>query len=206
MSIDTVTEGDSDSEQIQMVDFTKFTHFSDNPYDEKQITVQKPQISMKPNGLWFAPSNDWIEWCKEAGFFPRTYHYQYAIESIDSSRILQILTIKDVEKCIEKYHIITPWGSKYLNWHRICQDFTGIFISYSLLYAKTFNAKYEPFDGLICSLDVDSLVIWDHSIYSLKLLKHCPTGIYGANPDPVADEIATAELAETDAMLEKLFI
>jgi hypothetical protein len=206
MSIDTAIEGESDSDQNRMIDFTKFTHFADTPYDEKLKFVQPPQIGMKPNGLWFAPFNDWIEWCKETGFFPRTYHYQYGIESIDSSRILQILTIKDVENCIEKYRILSPWGTKYLNWHQICKDFTGIFISYSQLYGKTFNLKYEPFDGLICSLDVDSLVIWDPSIFRLKLLKHCETGIYGADPDPVADAITAAKVAETDEMLEKLFI
>jgi hypothetical protein len=188
------------------VDFTKFTHFADTPYDEKLKFVQPPQISMKPNGLWLAPGNDWIEWCKEAGFFPRTYHYQYGVESIDPARILQILTIKDIENCIKKYSILSPWGTKYLNWRQICQDFAGIFISYSQLYEKTFNVKYEPFDTLIHSLDVDSLVIWDNSILRLNLLKHRETGIYGASDDPEADAITAAEAKETDEMLEKLFI
>jgi hypothetical protein len=181
------SDADADIEREMEVFLKKFTYFAGDPYDQN-LKILQSQNSVKPQGLWFVPCKNWslwfapfnwIEWCKEDWFFNQKHRYQYGIESIDSLRILQILTIKDVEDCIEKYLILTSWGTKQLNWHQICQDFAGVFISYSHLSGKTYNLKYQPFDILISTLDVDSLVVWDHSILRLNLLKYCETGIQG---------------------------
>jgi hypothetical protein len=157
-----------------MTDFDDFTHYREKEFDDSE-TFSQSNTNNKPNGIWLAKGNEWFNWNRSNLF--KIYTHKYGVESIDKDKIVRIETLKDIEDFLKKYIITNIFDRKCINWSKVAEDYAGIYINYKALYTSSFNFKYEPFDMLIQSLDVDSLVVWDLNILSLKLLNYQSTGI-----------------------------
>jgi hypothetical protein len=169
-----------------MTNFDDFTHYSETDFDTSKIFSQS-NTNNKPNGIWLAKGNEWFNWARSNLF--KIYSHKYGVESIDKDKILRIETLKDIEDFLKKYTITNIFNQKCINWSKVAEAYSGIYINYKALYTLSLNFKYEPFDMLIQSLDVDSLVVWDLNVLSLKLLNYQSTGILKSDSsDESSDE------------------
>lgn len=163
------------------MDFTEFNHFSikpvlsietvnlDNDENTNEILFN---FGLKPPGLYFAPNDDWIDWCYNAGFSTGNYTYKQRISKIikpekilivprDRESVLKFLkkwtiTPNDVEESIGVF-------ISRINWKDIMQEYGGIFLP----SIKDMEYLTIPGGLIFSALDVDTLVIFEEGIVEL---------------------------------------
>jgi hypothetical protein len=157
-------------------DFNQFTHCSDKPDLIPVNNEQKPSmtwINYKPEGLWFACGNDWIDWCEREGFNTNTYKHKYSIKEIDSSSILIIDSDNDLTEFKKNYVFIDkPFSpGNQIKWAEIAKIYSGIYFGYRNLKKSLYAVEFinDIVMSLIYSLDVDSLIIWNPEKCGLKI-------------------------------------
>jgi len=120
----------------------------------------KQEVGMKPQGLWYACGNDWMNWV--CGEMPEWIgRYVYTLE-IDESKILKIETKEQFEAFSDKYSIkseLTGWGSSDSpDWSKVAEGSASSDLrAYSGI--EICPAQYGP--TWYGSWDVASGCIWD---------------------------------------------
>lgn len=97
---------------------SKFYFLSPTPFRGFKPATQSP-LAMKPNGLWFACGNAWVEFLTDNDYEYDKYKYLYEV-TIDraNAKILSIKSLKALERFMAKYQYVH--GDKtYINWFRL---------------------------------------------------------------------------------------
>lgn len=151
-----------------------FIHYSD-VLIKKLIKKEQTKSGNKPDGIWFAPDDEWIEWCKNANYAPNLYKYKYRIKSMNPEKIWFIKNADEFMIFFNRYSVEFPGISpqwSYLNWNKISLNYSGIYFDYRNIYAQLLeNKKLEDIPLFLMTLDVNSLVIWEPEEVELELLE-----------------------------------
>lgn len=129
-----------------------------------QIINQEDSISMfcKPRGIWYAPDNEWADWCREN--MPTQYESAYELE-INYANILIIRSECHLHSFYNKYRksknkhsqsICWSIDSSPIDWIKVSKEYKGIEI---IPYLSNLRLVFQWYYGW----DVASGVIWDLS-------------------------------------------
>lgn len=127
---------------------------------------QREKPGYKPEGLWYACGDEWIEWTKsEMPEWLKEYKYLYEISITD--RVLKIDTPEKFKAFEEEYVDNGPNADKFSNWidwARVAKDYDGIEIC---PYRDKFRMKSDWY----YTWDVASGCIWSPGgIKDIKLI------------------------------------
>ena len=122
---------------------------------------------MKPNGLWYAKGNSWMEFVTEIMIMAEYAKYVYAI-GFDKSKILSITSGRQAERVtymFKDHELSRKANVSIVDWDRITKiGKAGVeFIPYERGY---FSADYTM--AWYLGIDVPSGCIWDTSILTTK--------------------------------------
>ena len=123
---------------------------------------------MKPNGLWYAKGNSWMEFVRtEMADMAEDAKYVYAI-GFDKSKILSITSGRQAERItymFKDYKLSRKANISIVDWDRITKiGKAGVeFIPYERSY---FSPDYSM--AWYAGIDVPSGCIWDTSILTTK--------------------------------------
>ena len=139
---------------------------SKNKFEGFRSVKQREKPRFKPDGLWYACGDSWIEWTKsqEPGWLEKS---KYLYEISTTSRVLVINTPEKFG-AFEKEYIYTGPGAykdiRKIDWARVAKDHAGIEIC---PYREDYPWESNWYDGW----DVASGCIWDSSgIEEIKLI------------------------------------
>jgi len=126
--------------------------------DLTRVYTQVPEI--KPNGLWYAIDNQWVDWCKD--IFPDCIHPNNLILDIDITKILIIETPEELLNFYNKY-AIKLHGMILIDFKKLTEDYSGVEINnfHSLKYSNILPVLYKIW---LHSWDISSGCIWDLSV------------------------------------------
>jgi hypothetical protein len=122
------------------------------PFDtNKIVSEQTKNYNFKPNGIWFAPKTEWIEWYNEnTPEFLGNYYYKIKI----SGNILKISSIEELIKFSEKYKSIDCSIYGLIDWNKVAKEYDGIEIVPYIYQARLTHLWYYGWD-------VASGCVWD---------------------------------------------
>lgn len=151
-----------------------FCHYSSNSIDVLKSHKQVANY-FKPQGIWFARGESWLEWCKYAEFSTGDYKYLYSLEKYDKDKIYWV---KDPLAFIDMYY-----ENNTYRWDTLAEKYDGVYlptmsISKLLALGPASFKDYGLSNVLFYGLDVDSLVIWDTENIKLKLVEHNKSGFF----------------------------
>jgi hypothetical protein len=151
----------------------------------------------KPNGLWFDVNGSWKRWCTTMQFHLEDLHYRHAVTILDTSRMLFLKNMDDIDRFTRTYghnlssHIqplqnsedmhafaqeygqdlfgdILAQFSNYILWEEVAVKYTGIIVD---PYYKEKSLTYLWYYGWNCA----GGCIWDTNVILLgKPLKLGP--------------------------------
>lgn len=139
------------------------------PYEYKgfKSVSQKNEPAPKPNGLWYACGNEWLDF----DFGAEDAKYLYKLD-IDYSRILK-LTDKDIKQFEKEYLQKHPRVEDYymINWKKVAEKYSGIEICPFMQNIHNLSMN-ENLHGWYYGWDVASGCIWNGSaIKGVSLLE-----------------------------------
>ena len=123
---------------------------------------------MKPNGLWYAKGNSWMEFIRtEMADMAENAKYVYAI-GFDKSKVLSITSGRQAERAtymFKDHELSRKANVSFIDWNKITKMGKGgvEFMPYERGY---FSADYTM--GWYLGIDVPSGCIWDTSILTTK--------------------------------------
>jgi len=124
--------------------------------------------TMKPNGIWYAKGNSWMEFVRtEMPDMTKNAKYVYAI-GFDKSKVLRITSGKQAERVtytFKDYELSRKANVNIVDWDRITKiGKAGVeFMPYERRY---FSADYTT--AWYLGIDIPSGCIWDTSILTTK--------------------------------------
>lgn len=112
-------------------------------------------VDSKPNGLWYAPGTEWIDFCRREHKDGET---DYVFElKINESKILSLKTENDVRNFNERFGV-EKYDMPFIDWKKVSEEYSGIeIIPYQ--WGLRRNRDYSWYYGW----DIDSGCIWDAS-------------------------------------------
>ena len=166
-------------------------HYSNNP--DLQITKHYNKqllTSMKPNGFWLSYNDEWLEWCKDEGFwtFGPNEYYVYEFEFKPTAKILTIQSIDDLRDFIINYNLLDLKkinelsekdiyekmlnGGGVIDWRRVIAKYDIIaFINYASMKTALYRKIGEiPFPLVVwfMTIDVSSACVFNTDALVLK--------------------------------------
>ncbi len=183
---------------LSSIELCQFAHFSEdddlNTHLRRTFThgdkypLMWHYSNMKPNGLFFARNNEWLEWELEHVFINDSkYKYSIHSQSCKNLKIYSIDDVKELVKCFKKYtynvtiegkvHILHDntgrYNSHMSDWSLLRKkDYDGVHFTRNLinerytLHPNPDSVEYACYK-LICCLDVETIVIWNLKELSL---------------------------------------
>lgn len=163
---------------------TKFYFFSTKSFKELNNTIQHPQY-LKPDGLWFACGNDWVQFMLENDFKQDAYDKLYELK-IDTTNVLLIKSFSALEKFNKKYSYkartsfvgfdVVAGKDKemtetysYIDWTAVAKKYSGVIICPSFLDKiwKLTESKPSTINKYFWYYlwDVASGVIWNQDAF-----------------------------------------
>lgn len=133
--------------------------------DSKLIQIdreyQQDKFWHKPEGLWYALNNEWIEWCN--GNQPEWIKSNNIDIEVDLSKILVIETIDQLKYFSDKFSNEIAFKIKHIDWKKVSDQYSGIEIQnyHEMKWNKRFNFFTATW---FYGWDVSSGCIWDLSI------------------------------------------
>jgi hypothetical protein len=150
----------------QSPNFSTFTwnHYNNQHISELKNILPKKQYMPKPQGLYFAIDNQWLQWCDSEKFYTSTNSHCHTLTNIIELRILDIEECKDFNKYICKDRNSISFFLCNINWNIIAEEgYDGIYISNNLINSN----DYEHM--IMWSLyDVATIVVWNASKCKLQ--------------------------------------
>jgi hypothetical protein len=172
-----------------------YYHWASDPVQLRRMSY--PQSGHpKPNGLWFDVNGSWKLWCEAIQFRLENLRNRHTVSIIDTSRILFLRNVKDIDRFTSAYgrnlshHIqilqsnedsdsftrqygrdligdIQKQFSNYIMWEEVAEKHSGIIIS---PYSRTRSRAYLWYYGWNCA----GGCIWETSVIRLgKPKKWC---------------------------------
>lgn len=119
----------------------------------------------KPNGLWYAMDDDWLEWVQTERVESFTnYTSKFALD-IDSDKVCVLDNVRKVLEFHGKYSYKYKYGFSAIHWEEVKRQYSGIEIrDYEVLNMES------AFRGIIWMRNwaMDSGCIWDLSAVDWK--------------------------------------
>lgn len=125
-------------------------------------------IKIKPNCIYFAIDDQWLEWCKQEKFYTGTNEFKYKITEMKDLKILDVSNIEILEtyldldyflklslsEDIQKVKELSKFMGSY-NWKKIKDDgYDGIYVSNEIINPKNIISEWKIYD-------VETLCIWN---------------------------------------------
>jgi hypothetical protein len=151
-----------------------FVEFETSVYDSNKHLSN----SFKPNGLWFAHGDEWLQYIKKTNFFMTRYNYLYEIE-VFLERIIYITNLKELYEFSKQYCSGNNNDTcMTIDWNKVLNTTKkmGIFITPNL---KSILRKYKEHDDYTnfqqmewyLTWDIASGVVWNkNAIQKFKLI------------------------------------
>ncbi len=143
----------------------------------------------KPNGLWFDVNGSWKRWCEAVQLQPEALHYRHSVNILDTSRILFLKDVKNIDAFTQRFghdfsDNIKPLQSheeldqftgqygkdlfkeimgqftNYIMWEEVAKEYSGIIIT---PYSRARSQTYLWYYGWNCAGEC----IWDTEIVEL---------------------------------------
>lgn len=120
----------------------------------------KPNIDMKPSGLWLSIGDAWLTFLNESGL-SKTKNYNKIKACVPRDKLIVFRNKRDALSFHEKYgvemkfHII---NMPMINWTRVRQDYPDK-VGLALAFKPHFDLKSPLF--WLNSWEVPSVVLWD---------------------------------------------
>lgn len=152
--------------------------------EERALRLLGSTSSKPRKGYWFARGDEWIDWCKDSGFFPHHYRYKYAFRELrDQTRVLIIRDVKEAREFEAKFGV-NPFSRlfsgdssgglmtelKRIDWDQVEKEYDAVYLPL-LDYGERRGLSI-----LWSTLDVDSLVVFELDNVALRLLEHREEG------------------------------
>lgn len=134
----------------------------------KHITYSQ-YIDYKPYGLWFAPNDEWLEFC--TGRYPNWIYNNNFRLKINRANILIIDNVNDLIKFNLLYGILNNYNRNSINWEFVAKKYDGIFINNynDLINHKEINKTNYRW---LFDWDINSGCVWRlKSIQSVEKMK-----------------------------------
>jgi len=156
--------------------WSSFRHFSESKAicseDGKEgLTMDRSQWNTdltrhKPSGLYLAPHDDWLKWCKKEQFVTQDYQFEHRLDENDAAdlKILCVTTQNELEVMTE---YASPSDARQgfllrgLDWVKLTKEYDGMHVCRELATGQVIsqstagNAKWYW-----TMYDVETLVIW----------------------------------------------
>jgi len=137
-----------------------------NTDHSKELIISKQYLQnghFKPNGLWYAIEDDWLEWCHcEMSHWIKKYLFKL---DINMSNVLSISNKIELGKFFDKYNCPAYEGSSFnnINWSMVVKDYKGIeIINY---YDLKWNNDLPMLSSTwLYGWDVSGGCIWDLTV------------------------------------------
>jgi hypothetical protein len=115
-----------------------------------KIALDKPipqdsSFSLKPNGLWFAYQDHWLDflsWEYTSGFSGR----KYILEVVPADSCIILKNMEDVKNFNDEYEHLNPHGVSYIDWSKVASRYPGIIIGPYLKEARNTYSWYNAWD------------------------------------------------------------
>ena len=156
-------------------------HYSGKPIENLYKVDQRPH-GCKPQGLYCAPNTEWEDWCESQDFATSTNEFKYKLVG-DMSKLL-VVDLNNVNEFEAKYSVkcqdimgvgedreelkalIALVIKSQFHWDKVALEYPGVWFKYHELYTL------RPWRSWVCALDVETIVIWDPSGFSVKLVEN----------------------------------
>lgn len=103
-------------------------HHAATPITLLRHVEYKQCAGFKPSGLWYSVDGDWERWCKDEQFALHRLNALHSLE-VDTSRVLILSTIEDIDRFTETYQCNPCPNLKLMPGHSI--DWIGVASRYS---------------------------------------------------------------------------
>jgi hypothetical protein len=161
-------------------------HTSEKPISKLRSTSQKNYF--KPNGLWYACGQEWIDWAEENLSYG---DYIYLVH-IKDSQILHLDSAKDLLEFTAKYGGAGP-TKEWIDWKKVASKYGGVEICPYQWSMRMELMWYYPWD-------VASGCIWKSSAMELEYLGYWD----GKNFIPGDNSRIVNALADPGRIVEQL--
>ena len=169
-----------------------YDHWASDPVKLRRMSYRQSGHP-KPNGLWFDVNESWKRWCEAVEFRLENLRYRHRLTILDTSRILFLQSVKEIDAFTRKYghnfsgHIqllqtakdnkmfareygsdlfgeIQRQFSNYIMWEDVAEKHSGIIID---PYSRARSQTYLWYYGWNCA----GGCIWDTRV--IRLGKPC---------------------------------
>lgn len=144
------------------MDLSVYVHYAPTEITKVETNSQFGQF-FKPNGIYFSPKEDWLNWTINEGISPNIYTHKYSIDPACSLNIFN-LSMDNIEKFCREYRrpetCLTV--SCPINWEKVAEKYDGIHIPLEVVksFANTRRWHYLVWSAY----DVDTVIIWSDSL------------------------------------------
>ena len=117
------------------------------------------KMEMKPNGLWYALDNDWLEWCSgEMPHWVQKYLFSF---TVDLTNILILSNIEEVRKFCDEYEKPIFESITAVDWWKVSQEYAGIEIcNYHKLKWEVFSSEHRLMSTWLYGWDGKGSILW----------------------------------------------
>lgn len=144
--------------------------YNTNPSENKNF------VKIKPNCIYFAVDDQWLEWCKSENFYTGTNEFKYKITENKDLKILDVSNTNILETYLDldyflklnpnadipKVKEISKFMGSY-NWEKMKNDrYDDIYVSDKIVNTKDTISVWKIYD-------VETLCIWNTNKIKIQL-------------------------------------